>query len=291
MVMLVKSAGTRCKLFDAVFSPVELVRDLGNFFCIGFSDVKSWISVPCFVVGLLLSQVCFAGADLNLSANARSYPLSGVAEAQAGYGVVLYGTEGSPFSGYMRLGLDGSSAGSYNSGAAAVELFPLAILGVRAGGESVQNDKDYSAYDCEMLGCQGRFYRTFVEGEVTLGYAGVFAQGKWRRERWTQAKGQVGDFVDPTSGLLMDEAGESQTVYQAVLGYKWSEAWTTMGGLRYAVDDGGDQSQMPFGLLKWTSGGFSVALGGGAFKSALKARDSMVLGYISWDIWPSVKLK
>jgi hypothetical protein len=256
-----------------------------------FGGVKRWISVPCFVGLIMASELCAAGLDLNLSGNARSYPLSGVIEAQSGYGVVLYGEEGSPFAGYVRVAVDGASAGTYNSGGARVEIFPLGILGVRGGGESIQNDKDYTAYDCEVYACQGRFYRTYVEGELTLGYSGLFAQGRWRRERWTQPKeSQSGDFADPTSGLLMSATGESQTVYQALLGYKWNEAWTIMAGLRYASDDDGI-SQMPFGILRWTSGGFSLGLGGGAFKSALKDRESMAIGFFSWDIWPSVKLK
>jgi hypothetical protein len=253
-------------------------------------DVKRWIWVPCFVVLALAGARGYAAADLSVGASVRSYPLSGVVEGTTGYGLVLYGTEGEPFAGYVRAALDGFTAGTYNSGVAKLEIFPLSILGIRAGGESVQNDADYKAYDCASYVCQGRFYETFVETELTLGYAGFFVQGRWRRERWTEANSTAGDFVEPTSGLLMDTAGESQTVYQGMLGYKWNEKWTTLAGIRYAEDDDG-YSQLPFGLLRWKSGGLSIGAGGGSFKSSLKERGPTAIAYLSWEIWPSVKLK
>ncbi len=245
--------------------------------------------VPVFV-GFWLGHVAWAGADLRLGGSYRSYPLSGVLEPAIGYGVVAYGAEGAPFSGYIRAAMDGATAGSYNSGLAKLEIFPLAFVGVRAGGESIQNDKDYSAYNCTAVGCQGRYYRTFVESELSLGYGGVFVQGKWRRERWTQPKQQTGDFIDPTSGLVISANGEAETVYSGVLGYKINDTWAVLGGARYA-EDGTGISQFPFGVVRWRSGGFTAGVGGGTFKSELKKREGTVLAYFTWEIWPSVALK
>ena len=242
------------------------------------------------IVGLLAPTVALAGTDLSLGGSYRSYPLSGVIEPTIGYGVVAYGTEGAPFSGYVRAALDGASAGSYNSGQAKLEIFPLAFIGARAGGESIQNDKDYSAYDCQLAGCKGRYYRTFVESELSLGYGGVFFQGKWRRERWTQPKEQTADYIEPTSGLVMSAGGESETVYNGVLGYKINDSWAVLGGVRYAAGDTGI-SQLPFGMVRWRSGGFTMGLGGGTFKSELKKREATAIAYFTWDIWPSVAIK
>ena len=132
---------------------------------------------------MLFTEAAFAGFDLRAGGIVRSYPLAGTVDAELGYGILLRGTANSPFSSYLRMKVDGSTAGIFNSAGAALEFFPLGILGVRAGGEALQNDKDYSAYDCEAHECLGRFYRTYIEAELTLGAGPVFVQGRWRRHR------------------------------------------------------------------------------------------------------------
>lgn len=245
--------------------------------------------VPTIVL-FLASSLAWAGPDFGVGATYRSYPLSGVMEVKSGYGTVFYGTEGGPFSGYGRIGVEGASAGTYNSGLAMIELFPLAILGARAGGEVVQSDAKYRAYDCELYLCEGRFYRTFFEAELSLGAGPVFLQGRWRRERWSEKNPRDGDFIDPTSGLLITASGESETVYVGVLGVKLGPSWSLVSGLRYAEGETG-LSRFPFGLLRYRVGGWSMGLGGGAFESELKSREGSVLAFLNYEIWPSVGLR
>lgn len=249
-----------------------------------FDDQIRWWW-PTFVI-LCLTWSARADLDLGVGGTFRSYPLSGVVEGRAGYGVLLYGTAGSPISGYLRPHLEVNSAATYNSGLAQLEFFPLAFLGARAGGEAVQNDKDYSPYDCQSYRCLGRFHRTFFAGELTLGAGPVFIRGMWRRERWSQAKEQAGDFIDPTSGLVMRAGGESQTVYYGVGGIKLNETWGVMGGVRYAEDDDG-LSRMPFAMVRFTQGDFSLGLGAGQFESSLKDKGFTAWGYFAWDFMPS----
>jgi hypothetical protein len=137
----------------------------------------------------------------------------------------------------------------------------------------------------------GRFYRNFFEAEVTLGAGPVFVQGKWRRERWSEAHAALGDFIEPTSGFTLGHAGESETVYQAVAGLKVTSGFTMMGGVRYASSDSRSHSRMPFGLLKWNLDPVSVGLGGGYFESDLKKREIAGLAFLRWEIWPSLELK
>ncbi len=177
-----------------------------------------------------------------------------------------------------------SSAYIYNSLDGALEFFPLAILGVRAGGEVVQNDQDYRAFDCETLKCKGRFYRTYIEGEATAGLGPVFVQGRFRRERWTQKNAADGDFIDPTSAIAMKGSGDSQSVYFGVLGVKLSDAWTALGVFRYAESDRVDGfSRHPYAVLRYRSGRLTAGLGVGVFESSEKLSGFTGLAQIRWS--------
>jgi hypothetical protein len=271
----------------------KLLSGFGTFFK-AFSrgdHFKFW--APTFVSFWLAIPAFGAGLDLAIGGTFRSYPLSGVLEPELGYGMILWGDESaSPWYGYLRPKIEGATAATYNSGAVSLELFPLSFLGGRAGGESIQNDNEYSAYDCEIYGCLGRYYRTFAEAELSLGAGPVFMQARWRRERWTQKNAQAGDFLEPTSGVVLDGTGDSQTVYIGMLGFKFSENWSVLGVVRYAESEGLEGwSRMPYGVIRYTSGNFQIGVGGGQFESSLKSKDATALGFFRWDFWPSVAIK
>lgn len=272
----------------------ELVDAFGRFFKVHLRGDRFGRTATAIVIFLsvFLMFPISAGAqsDLSLTGLFRSYPLSGIVEAEGGYGIPLWGTPKSPMSGYIRPRLIGSSAATYNSVDAALEVFPIAFLGARAGGEGIQNDADYTAYDCEVYRCKGRYYRTYFEAELSLGAGPVFAQARWRRDRWSQRDPLAGDFVDPTSGLLMLASGDSQTVMYGVLGLNFSPAWTFMALLRYAETDFHEFSRTPVGMLRYKSGSFSIGLGAGTFESNLKKRDFTAQGFMRWEIKPSIGL-
>jgi hypothetical protein len=283
------------KKFSARCAGGELMNALRRNFSVRILRDRLRNSVTTFVVfsgGILISQACFAGFDLYAGGTLRSYPLAGVMEVESGYGILLRGEANSPFSSYLRPRLYASTAGIYNSADLAVEFFPLAIMGVRAGGEAIQNDSKYSAYDCDANECLGRYYRTYIEGELTLGAGPVFVQGRWRRERWTQKNPDQGDFIDPTSGVALKSQGDSQTVYYGVAGLKFSDRWTLLGIVRYSENDQlGGWSRFPYGVIRYKSGPFSVGVGAGVFESSLKSENVSALGLIRWEIAPSLALR
>jgi hypothetical protein len=219
-----------------------------------------------------------------------------VIEAEAGYDLLLWGSPTTPFYGYLRPRLYGSSAGTYNSVDAALEFFPLAFLGGRAGAEWIQNDQDYSSYDCVAWRCRGRFQRSYIEGELSLGAGPVFVQGKARRERWKGpvARGtpaEAGEFIDPTSGLALLSDGDDETVYTAVAGVRFGPDWAVLAALRYATGRDGGFSRQPVGLLRYRQGGFSLGAGAGTFASTLKKRDFTAVGFLRWEIAPGLGLR
>ena len=250
------------------------------------------IQATAIVILILFSKFAFADFDLSLGTTTRSYPLGGGVEANAGYGILLWGDPNVPWYGYVRPRIDGQTAATYNSISASLEVYPLSILGFRAGGEAVQNDADYSAHDCQTYQCRGRFYNSFAQGELALGYGPVFAQGRWRRERWTKATSSSMAFIDPEAGLALAGTGDSKTYYRGMIGYKVNEKWTIAGAYIYIeADSDHGISRFPFAIVRYKSGDFSVAAGGGVFSSKLKPESGSALLFLTWDIWPSIALK
>jgi hypothetical protein len=276
---------------------VQILTDLGSFFKARSSGDDFSFSRPTFVSLFLIYVSCISPAnadvDLAIGANARSYPLSVVTSAELGLSSYVWGSQGSsPWYGYGRLELSGATVGIYNSGQMMAEVFPLSFLGGRFGGESMQNDQDYLAYECEGLRCRGRFYRTFAEAELSLGAGPLFVRGRWRRERWTQKKDpEQLDFIDPTSGLVMSGSGDAQTIYHGLLGLHLSPRWSVVAGLRYAENQNRELSRFPFAMLRYQQGLFSAGLGGGVFESELKAQAGSAVGFLRWEIWPSPALR
>ena len=269
--------------------------DLRTKFTAAFSGDLLALAATAFVIFFcLLSSHSYAGVDLNVGGSFRSYPVSGVGRFEAGYGQIVWGdnANSNPFYGYVRTKVEGHSALIYNSIGGAVEVFPLSFLGFRAGGDAIQNDKDYISYDCDVYACKGRFYKTYAEGELTLGAGRFFVQGKWRRERWTQKDAAAASYVDPTSGLLMLGSGDSQTIYSAGAGYKVNDTYTVIGGLRYAESAETDGlSRFPFALVLYKHGQLSIGAGAGIFESSLKDQGAAGLAMLRWDISKSVALQ
>lgn len=274
----------------------ELLNAFGTFYKGLTSGDHFGFRAPTFVSWIVFSSLfsgaAWAGFDGNLGGTFRAYPLSGVVEAEAGYGHLIWGAEGSPWYGYVRPKIEAASAVSYNSATLAFEVFPISFLGVRAGGESIQNDEKYSDYNCTNHNCLGRFYRTFAEAELSLGYGRVFAQGRVRRERWSEKEPERGDYVEPTSGVPLKAGGDTETVYIGMIGFKYDDTWSILAVTRYAESDEYKcWSRLPYGVLRYTSGSLQIGAGFGEFESSLKTKDLTVLGFIKWEIAPSVAIK
>lgn len=257
----------------------------------GFGGDNFKVRATAIVILLLCSQPLLAASDFAIGSTMRSYPLSGVLEADGGYDFLLWGATSSPWYGYLRPHIEGATALSYNSLAASLDFYPLSFFGVRAGGEAIQNDSDYSAYDCKTYICRGRYYRSFVQTELTVGAGSFFAQARWRRERWTQTNSSPLGFMEPTAGLALASGGDYQTIYRGMLGWKFDETWSVAGVLVYTQNDSNRGiSRFPFAVIRYTAGDFTLGLGGGVFSSTLKPESGSALLFLWWKIKPSLAL-
>jgi len=259
------------------------------FFKVHFARVLFCLLRAAIVI---LCAPAFATLDLGVGASLRTYPISGTLQAEGGWNKLFWGDVASPFYGYLRARAAWDTAVTYNSLDGALEFFPIAFLGVRAGGEAIQNDSDYSAFDCTQYACTGRFYRTYLEPELSLGYGPVFTQFRWRRERWSEGHSARGDFVDPTSGVVLKANGDSQTVYYMVAGAKVSPTSSVVALARYAESDEREQISRLIALAgRYQGEEYSVLVGLGTFDSEIKSRGLTVLASVRWVMARSLALK
>jgi hypothetical protein len=251
------------------------------------------LRATAIVILLFFSVSVHAGYDFNFGTTDRSYPLSGTVEADGGYDFLLWGTAGggSPWYGYLRPHIDGATTLTYSELGASLDFYPLSFLGLRAGGEGVQNDANMTAYDCVSYICRGRFYQTFAQATLTLGAGPFFAQARWRRERWTEGSPGTGLFIEPTAGYALSGMGDSQTMYRATVGLKLNPIWSAAGVfLYYQSDNSHEVSRFPFAIVRWSSGPYSVGVGGGVFSSTIKPAEGSALLILNWNLKPSLAL-
>lgn len=277
------------------FMNVKLVRILRmNFISSKRGDLLRGLATAIVIlIGVRLATACRAHADWDaaLSGNGRTYALSGVMDLDIGYGFLLWGDQQAPWYGYVRPHVDANSAGTYNSLDGSVDFFPISFLGVRAGGEAIQNDSNYTAYDCADYVCRERTYRSYVQAELKLGAGPVFAQLRWRRERWNQAKPGATPFIEPTGGFALNGQGDAETVYRGLVGYRLDPNWDVLAALVYAAQDSTRGiSRQPFAAVRYRVGTWSFGAGAGTFASPLKKCELTALGFFSWEIAPSVVL-
>lgn len=235
-----------------------------------------------------------ADIDLTVGAQYRSYALSGMAYLNSGYGILLWGDQGeSAWYGYVRPRVEVNSAAIYNSVDGGLEFYPISFFGIRAGGESVQNDSEYSAYDCDKYDCVGRFYHTYINTELTLGAGPVFFQGRYRRERWSKGHLDAKSFIEPTSGFALSKTGDSETILRGLMGVKLNSHWAVVAGYSFARADSSpsETSRSPVGMIRYSKDRWTAAVGGGSFSSPLKKREFTGVAYVEWSIWPSLALR
>jgi hypothetical protein len=253
--------------------------------------------LTAIVVLSAFSLCAKADIDLTLDTALRSYPLSGVLEADVGYDYLLWGSatpgakDNSPWYGYVRPSANSASSLTYNSLGAALDVYPLSFLGLRIGAEGIQDDSNYTGYDCSSYQCRGRFYRNYAQVQLSLGYAKVFFQGRIRRERWSQGQVSTEAFLEPTNGFALAPSGDAETVWRGLLGYKLDDNWMVAGLLIYAqADSNHGISRCPLGVVGYTWKSLSVAAGVGVFESPIRAQEGTGILIISWSAIPGLAL-
>ena len=164
--------------------------------------------------------------DQSFDFTTRAVPFGAIFTWQSGYGFPIWGDpKTTKVYGYLRPGVVAQTIGVVNRGEAHFDLFPISILGLRAGANFSQRAQGkFDTVDCEMFDCKGVVTRQFIQAQAMFGVAGFFTA---LTGRWTKLKhsGSTQIFIDETSSLPGKVLGDSLTTWNGMLGYSVDEIW------------------------------------------------------------------
>ncbi len=255
-----------------------------------FSDqLCKWVA-PIVTFLALSPGLARADFDLSFDIFGRTYPLSGYADVQFGYGTYLWGDQSSEIAfGYIRPYAEFDTAGTYNSGLAGLEFFPISFLGVRAGEEFIQNDDIYHSYRCDVYNCLGTQYRRFIEARMLLGFGPWFAQLVSRWDFWTQKHPEDGDTVDASSGLPALASGDTEVLLRAMTGFKVDDNWSVLGGMQYyQMTRHSGISRFWLAGPRYTDGSVTITLGALYYDSTAADSGAGVYAGFTWALLPAI---
>jgi hypothetical protein len=237
--------------------------------------------------------------DLMVESSGRYYPVGGATYVEAGDSRLLWGGNGTGRPpeqgagyGYWRPSVGATYADYYRSARAQVDLFPVAFLGLRAGGRLVDNGDDYPAYDCEASGdrCRGRFTATYAEARLALGYDPWFAALTAKATDMERRDSERGPFIEPSAGLLLSAEGDRLHEVNAYLGRPVGPVSTVYSQYYAETRHRDGHARMHLLSATYRNGPWRFTAGAGAFRSALKQWRPTTVAVLSWTPLPSAAL-
>lgn len=242
----------------------------------------------CFLF-ILCSWHCLAQTDVTFSTTLRSYPLTGVMEAQAGHSFLLWGEpkDANPLFGYVRPFASYHFIPGYMGANVGLDIFPVSFLGLRYVQEQGENNKDYLSYNCEIRHCRGSLKNNSLETFLALAWRDFFWVGRYKtgRREFSTDNSTHEEYVDSglSAALLVGEVNlvKAQTM---VLGYKWSERINT-SYLYQAVFNDSDKrlSLLSSVNIQYKLNSLEVLFGVGRMESKLKEGATTLLFRLGWN--------
>lgn len=181
-------------------------------------------------LSLLSTTLCAraAPADYAVQLQASSYPTSAGVQADAGYGLPLWGdvTKDGFLYGYIRPGFSLVSAAVVNRFDAYIDIYPITLLGFRLGHAKSLRFTDFSEIDCLTVECRGAIDSNYVEAKLQFGYGPVFVVGQLRAASWTASRAGK-PFLEDDSYLPGRAGSDTALTQGATLGAKMSSSYST----------------------------------------------------------------
>lgn len=261
------------------------------------------IFIGTILTGFVASPA-IADWDLAVGGYARSYPLGGSVELNAGYGTLLWGAVSSPWYGYARFGGEVAGVEDYVSTGLRAELFPISFLGAKIGASRVQNYVEYEDFDCANSLCRGEYSETFIEVPLYWQFGRLQGLVSYFKSEWEVRNGlgpgSTAEFIEPLSGLPVGIADRNSTFAIGVERWRGVGFWrlTDLWQVGYAQTHYSSclresslncESQIWQGLvqLRWQRV-FSIAAGAGEYKSRFGMSDPAFTLFVSYSPLPKL---
>ncbi len=256
------------------------------------------IRIPYFFLVLfLLANTSFslAGLDFKYGASARSYPsLSGDVNAQAGYGIPIWGTPGSgTMYGLIRPALDLSSSGVVYSYDANVTVYPISFIGLGVGRKELTSEySDFTYYECEDIRCKGKLNKEYGFVKLALGYGNikmVTAYTEFENTYDDEKKTELG-VAEYEYILIVNPKEEKQIRRLYYLGYDMGDKSIGLLSDQHQFLESDKDYQLNIGFYQFNLGSFRTTVGIGSLQSSDQKPGVTGIFRISHTLLPSMAL-
>ncbi len=249
------------------------------------------IKVFTLLLLLIFIQAAFSQADYKFSLRGRTYPVSAVAEADAGYNFLLWGKRDSVLYGYFRPNMTYSEIGSYRNSSIAVDLFPISFFKLRAGYMREESSVLRTDINCSEVDCQGKIDHQFAEANLLLGARGYFTSLRYRLNASKRVDGNK-PFIEYDTMIPMYQRRDDSQLFQLALGKKLNDNWNVLYASMYASSNKArGSSTAQYLMAMYQNGPWEIAVGPGAFRSSLLKWGFSSAAWVSWNGGESFSIK
>lgn len=220
-----------------------------------------------------------SGYDAWAGVSGQSYPLGGTATASGGYGYELWrnaSEENEPTFwqyGYVRPQLELKSALLINRVTAAIEVFPVSILGLTVGGGiDARNYNKFTDFDCSKLLCEQSLSFQFTQARLIAGF-GNFVGIITGRYDWYRAETGTRPFYDEMSYLIGQAGADELKTLNVLALYRQDDIWGygAMANYQQFIYNASNNAAM-FAIGTYTEGTWRTTIGLGQFHSSHQAQ-------------------
>lgn len=244
-----------------------------------------------FILIFVLASNAFAGLDYKITARARTYPVSLISEFDLGYNALIWGDSQKILYGYLRPNITLSEIGTFHSGSAALDFYPISFFKLRSGASIIKTNSRRTDIDCSKFDCQGKIKTTFFESSLLLGKGDYFSSFKYRINSSKRSDGDK-PFLEFDTMIPMQSRHDQSQLFQIALGKTINEKWRGLLASQVASSKNANGSSTSHYLLgMWTKDNIEIAGGPGIFRSSILEKGFSAVFWITWNGKESLALK
>lgn len=174
-----------------------------------------------FIIFFHLTSQAHQG-DYSVTLGTRTTPVAIQAEANAGYGLLLWGEASTPLYGYFRPSVTLASSSTL-TGTAALDFYPVSFLGFTIGNTYNNRLADLPSINCEKADCRNWLNFNFMRARL-LGKFGSFVTSlQYEKRIYDSNDDKTKSFGEGSYVVLLAPQDEVSETWQAIVGYKFTE--------------------------------------------------------------------